>query len=364
VDRSVASPPPVRFSIFIPVHNGEPWIGGAIESVLAQTYPDWELVIGDNASDDGTAAVVERYADPRIRYRRWENLVGIFESYNRTAALTTHAWVQELAADDRLHPDCLAVLAERIGAYPGGPGRGLAMALTAARRVNAAGERVDVQYYGYEGRQPLADGCYDSAAWLRAVCVPGSPAWNFGSAAIARSVLDELGRYVREDDPIMSTDLELALTVAAYGDVIYVDRPLLDVSAWPESDSHGRHARDRIEERPLTARGAALLSGLRSHEQRRAVSEAERRAVFAAIARTNLQRAAGQRYLPGGGGRPAALRDVLRAFRFSLRTMLAPARLGRAMVVVLAPRSMVVELRRRALQGRALRSRGTGEPAS
>jgi glycosyltransferase involved in cell wall biosynthesis len=350
----------VEFSIFIPVHNGEAWLAGAIESVLAQTHHEWELVIGDNASDDGTPGVVARYDDPRIRYRRWSDKVGIFDSYNRTAALTRLPWVQELAADDRLDRECLSVLAERIRGYSGGPSRRLAMVLTAARRVDAAGQRVDVRYYGFEGRQPLADGCYDAAGWLRAVCTPGSPAWNFGSAAISREVLDQLGRYVRDDDPIMSTDLELALTVAAYGDVIYVDRPLLDVSAWPESDSHGRHARDRTEERPLTARGAALLAGLLVHEQRRTVTAAERRMVYAAIARTNLQRAAGQRYLPGGGGRAAALRDVIRACRFSPRTMLSPARLVRATVVVIAPRSMVVGLRQRALDRRSRRASARG----
>lgn len=346
------SEPPVRFSIFMPVRNGGPWLGAAIESVLAQSHEAWELVIGDNASEDDTADVVARYADPRILYRRWPNAVGIFESYNRTEALTRYEWVQELAADDRLHPDCLAALAERIRDYRAHRRGRLAMVLTGTRRVNARGEVVDTAYYGYEGKQPLADGCYDAAGWLLAACAPGSSPWNFGSAAIARDVLEELGRYVRDDDPIMSTDLELALTVAAYGDVIYIDRPLLDVSAWPESDSHGRHARDRSGERPLTARGLAFRAALRVHESRRAVSPRERRAVFAAIARTNLQRAAGQRYLPGGGGRAAALRDVLRAVRYSWRTMIAPERLARALFIVVAPRSALVGLRSAALARR------------
>ena len=61
-----------RFSIFIPVRNGAAWIEGAIESVLAQTYTHWELIIGDNVSDDGLEAVLDRYAgDPRIRCHRW-----------------------------------------------------------------------------------------------------------------------------------------------------------------------------------------------------------------------------------------------------------------------------------------------------
>lgn len=343
---------PIRFSIFLPVRNGGQWLGGAIESVLAQTYGDWELVIGDNASADDTRAVVAHYEDARIRYKRFPDSVDIFRSYNRTFAMTRFEWVQELSADDRLHPECLTAIAERIQSHRAEGGRRLAMVLTGTRRINAQGGVIDTAYYGYEGKQPLADGRYGAAAWLMAACMPGSSPWNFGSAAISREVLDELGRYIRDDDPIMSTDLELALTVAAYGDVIYIDRPLLDVTAWPESDTHGRHARDRQGERPLTARGLAFRAALEVHESRRDVSARERRAVYAAIARTNLQRAAGQRYMPGGGGRRAALRDVLRAVRHSWRTVIAPEPLARAALIVLAPRSMLVAMRTAALARR------------
>jgi glycosyltransferase involved in cell wall biosynthesis len=343
---------PIRFSIFLPVRNGGQWLGGAVESVLAQTYGDWELVIGDNASEDDTQAVVARYEDARIRYQRFSDSVDIFKSYNRTFAMTRFEWVQELSADDRLHPECLAAIAERIESHRAEGGRRLAMVLTGTRRINAQGEVVDTAYYGYEGKQPLVDGRYGAASWLVAACQPGSSPWNFGSAAISREVLDELGRYIRDDDPIMSTDLELALTVAAYGDVSYIDRPLLDVTAWPESDTHGRHARDRQGERPLTARGLAFRAALDMHESRRHVSARERSAVHAAIARTNLQRAAGQRYLPGGGGRLAALRDVLRAARHSWRTVIAPEPLARAALIVLAPRSTLVAVRTAALARR------------
>jgi glycosyltransferase involved in cell wall biosynthesis len=92
---------PVGISVALPVLNDARWLGRAIESVLAQTYPNWELVISDNASTDDLAAIVAGYDDdPRIRYHRWPRRVNASE------------WVQVLSADDRLQSSCLERLAD------------------------------------------------------------------------------------------------------------------------------------------------------------------------------------------------------------------------------------------------------------
>jgi len=105
------------FSIFIPVWNDQCWLGGAIESVLAQSYPDWELVIGDNASDEDLRSVVEAYTDPRIRYWRWPTHTDLFANFNRTMQLCSGEWLQLLSADVRLHPPCPARMAAAIGIW-------------------------------------------------------------------------------------------------------------------------------------------------------------------------------------------------------------------------------------------------------
>ena len=58
-----------KVSILMPAYNAERYIGTAIESVLSQSYDDWELIIVDDASDDNTGAICERYAskDKRIK---------------------------------------------------------------------------------------------------------------------------------------------------------------------------------------------------------------------------------------------------------------------------------------------------------
>src|SRR6476659_9334255 len=135
-DQAVTSAPPpeIRFSIFIPVWNGARWIPRAIRSLLEQTYPHWELVIGDNASDDDLCAIVKQFTDPRIRYHRWSEHTEIFENYNRTMQLCRFEWIQLLCCDDRLLPACLERLAGRIAAAT--QTNRLAMVIGAARRVD------------------------------------------------------------------------------------------------------------------------------------------------------------------------------------------------------------------------------------
>ena len=57
----------------MPVYNAEAFVAEAIESVLAQTYPHWELIIVDDGSTDASPEVLKRYADPRILMIRQEN---------------------------------------------------------------------------------------------------------------------------------------------------------------------------------------------------------------------------------------------------------------------------------------------------
>ena len=86
-----------RFSVFIPVWNDARWLPGAIESLLAQTHPDWELIIGDNASTEDIAGIVAGYADDRIRYHRWPDHVDYAGNANRTIGLCRFEWLQYLS---------------------------------------------------------------------------------------------------------------------------------------------------------------------------------------------------------------------------------------------------------------------------
>jgi glycosyltransferase involved in cell wall biosynthesis len=107
-------------SIGLPVYNGQNYLAEAIDSVLAQTCTDWELVISDNASTDTTGDICRAYAaaDPRIRYHRNETNVGAAPNYNRVWQLADGRYFKWLAHDDRLKPRYLEVTTAALEARP------------------------------------------------------------------------------------------------------------------------------------------------------------------------------------------------------------------------------------------------------
>ena len=90
-------------SVAIPVHNGAAYLGEALRSLLAQTYPHWRLTIHDNASTDDTRAVVGTFADPRIRLVKHDQFVPAWDNWNRCLRDVNGDFFQLLCADDFLH---------------------------------------------------------------------------------------------------------------------------------------------------------------------------------------------------------------------------------------------------------------------
>lgn len=89
-------------SIITPTFNHERFIGACIESVLSQTFPDWEMIIVDDASTDGTEAVARSYVDPHISYIRQQH-VGPYrmaETYNRALSHARGEFIAILEGDD------------------------------------------------------------------------------------------------------------------------------------------------------------------------------------------------------------------------------------------------------------------------
>src|SRR5947208_2592225 len=90
-------------SILIPCYNAERWIAQAIESALAQTWPEKEVVVVDDGSTDGSLDVIKQF-DGRIRWETGPNRGGNM-ARNRLRELAGGDWLQYLDADDYLLPD-------------------------------------------------------------------------------------------------------------------------------------------------------------------------------------------------------------------------------------------------------------------
>lgn len=95
-------------SVCIPTYRGAAHIAETIESALAQTFTDFELLIVDDASPDETGQVVARYRDARLRYVRSERNAGVEENWNRCLRFARGRYFKLLPHDDLIAPDCLA----------------------------------------------------------------------------------------------------------------------------------------------------------------------------------------------------------------------------------------------------------------
>jgi len=109
----------MRISVIIPVYNCEKYIGEAIESVLHQTFKDFELVIVDDGSTDETPEIVDRYAqlDDRIRVIHQEN-TGRCGSINRGILESRYEWIARLDADDLFLPKKLEIQVNFLSEHP------------------------------------------------------------------------------------------------------------------------------------------------------------------------------------------------------------------------------------------------------
>lgn len=110
-----------RVSIGLPVYNGANYLREAIESILNQTFTDFELIICDNASTDSTQDICEEYAkkDSRIRYYRNPKNVGANPNYNLAFHYAHGEYFKWAAHDDVLHPRFLEKCVEALDQDPG-----------------------------------------------------------------------------------------------------------------------------------------------------------------------------------------------------------------------------------------------------
>jgi glycosyltransferase involved in cell wall biosynthesis len=99
-----------RLTIGIPVYNGEKFVRSALDSVIKQTFSDFEVIVSDNASTDGTSNICREYAglDKRICYLRQDSNIGAFSNFEFLVKKASTPYFVFLAADDSWEPDFLS----------------------------------------------------------------------------------------------------------------------------------------------------------------------------------------------------------------------------------------------------------------
>ena len=186
----------VTVSIVLPIHDGAPYLRQAIDSMLAQSFSDFELIAIDDGSTDSSGDIVEAYSDQRIILLRQENR-GLPATLNRGIALARGRYVARQDQDDVSQPDRLAKQVEFLDSHPD-----IAMVGTWAEIVATSG-RSDMRFH----RHP-----HDPAI-LRFELLFDNP-FVHSSVMMRMSALDEVGGYTTDRTRQPPEDYELWSRIA------------------------------------------------------------------------------------------------------------------------------------------------------
>jgi glycosyltransferase involved in cell wall biosynthesis len=107
-----------KVTVVIPVYNREKYLGIAVDSILSQTFSDFELLVIDDGSNDGSIAVVRSYGDPRIRLVCNDTNLGVSPTRNRGIQVARGEYLAFLDSDDWSFPERLAKQTAFLDSHP------------------------------------------------------------------------------------------------------------------------------------------------------------------------------------------------------------------------------------------------------
>lgn len=108
-----------RVSVVVPAYNSVAFIDATLRSILAQTFTDFELVVSDHTSTDGTWEALQQFAvDPRVRLSRLASGGGAPANWKAVTDRATGEFFKLVCGDDLLYPDCLAEQVTALAAHP------------------------------------------------------------------------------------------------------------------------------------------------------------------------------------------------------------------------------------------------------
>jgi glycosyltransferase involved in cell wall biosynthesis len=182
--------------IGLPVFNGENYLEQALDSLLAQTFRDFQLFISDNASTDRTPEICRAYAarDPRVSYSRNDTNLGASANYTRVFRGTRGRYFKWMAHDDLCQPTYLESCVAALEHDPG-----LALSHTQSVIIDAAGTVLAPHTLAGRCGSPRPHERFRDALFLG----KAFPVW----AVMRRAVLDRtslLGDYAAHDRPLLS----------------------------------------------------------------------------------------------------------------------------------------------------------------
>jgi len=233
-------------SIGLPVYNGARYLEQALQSILNQTFRNFELIISDNASTDATESICRRYADVdnRIRYYRNERNLGAAANYNLVIHLARGRYFRHAAHDDVLAPTNIERCAAVLNEWPD-----VVLAYPRMIMIDAAGAQIETREHSLELGDPRPSARFAKYAYQ---CDEGSmcdPVFGlFRMSALRETNL--LGAYIAAD-MILLGEIALRGRIVEIPEYLFFERyhaegsvlsnpSLDDRAAWFDLNSRGK----------------------------------------------------------------------------------------------------------------------------
>lgn len=212
-----------EFSIIVPLYNKEEYIAAAVESILAQTFPSYEVIVVDDGSTDNGVAIVESYNDRRIVVIRKCN-GGVSSARNEGLRNAKGTWILFLDADDKLASNALAEVNALTRSY-----RSLLVFITGFWCVGSAGYRT----MGY-GRTELVVRNGIRSLWYRTFYP------RPGNTYMHKSVFGKIKGF--DERLAFNEDLEFSMRLLAVFSCVYTPKKLMYYSEYAQGESRKPHA--------------------------------------------------------------------------------------------------------------------------
>jgi glycosyltransferase involved in cell wall biosynthesis len=201
-------------SVLLPVYNGERYLRQSVDSVLSQEGANFELIIWDDYSDDGSSQIIDCFQDSRTRRFANTTNLGLFRTLNQAIHEAKGDWIRLWSQDDVMKTNCLRTESEFIREHPG-----LGMVYCAVDTIDENGKVTLPAPF-----KPTPDIVVPELA-AQIMFFHGSIAGNIANVLLKRSVLSEVGLF-REDMRI-SADFEMWVRVSNLYPIGHISRPLI-----------------------------------------------------------------------------------------------------------------------------------------
>ncbi len=194
-------------SVCIPVYNTEAFISQAIESTLSQTLGDFELIVLDNKSTDGTLKAVSRFKDKRLRIVKHKKNLGAEANWNAALKEAKGEFIKILCADDYMYPNCLEKQTAALRLNP------------EAALVCAARDIVDESGRKIMKRGPSRDAAIEGRSAVRRAIRSGTNMFGETSSALFRAEAQRKAGNFDASIPYV-IDLDMWARILLHGSVV------------------------------------------------------------------------------------------------------------------------------------------------